>query len=499
MTRSAGDRQAPSGPTRAQLLVVLPLTMALLVAGTGFFTLSMAERFYVLHRPGDAALRTFTAQLGVQVALIAVVSAIIGLSIAIGITRPVRQMAQQLGAIASGDLRSGVEIRSISELDSLAGAFNTAVDAVNRYLLHGLTGAVLTIDTDGTVIGASPSAEGILGSREGDLVGRRLSDVLNPAPGSHAALAAVENSVKQRRPVAVEDVEIVGQDGQAIRIGLTASYLRRADRDGDHEVVGVLITFKDVGEIRRLRDRLRQADHLVALGTVTAGVAHELRNPLASVRGLAELLGRDFASDDPRQRYVSTMLDAIDRLNRLIEDLLLFSSPAPAFTEEIDLGPLVREVALFVRHGLDPRQLRIAVEAPPRRVSVLASSDRLSHALTNIVANAVQATPEGGTVSLRVEATEREAIVRIHNTGSYITPDVRAQLFVPFFTTKASGTGLGLAIARQFVTMAGGRIDVDSDRTEGTTFSMALPLGPGTREPRAADVPQRLHMQSTRA
>ncbi|HEU5287110.1 MAG TPA: ATP-binding protein, partial [Candidatus Limnocylindria bacterium] len=207
---------------------------------------------------------------------------------------------------------------------------------------------------------------------------------------------------------------------------------------------------------------------------------HELRNPLASLRGLAELLGRDFDAADPRSRYVATMLTAIDRLDHMIEDLLLFSSPAPALTEHIDLASLVRELALFIGHGTPDRNVRLEVAPAAAGISVVANRDRVVHAFTNILRNAVQATPDGGVVTARVDRTDREAIVCIHNTGSFIPPDVRAQLFVPFFTTKSGGTGLGLAIARQFITAAGGRIDVDSDQADGTTFSVALPLGATT-------------------
>lgn len=480
MTRShpASDSSRVAKTTHAKLMVLLPLTMALLVGGTGFFALSMAERFYVMNRATGIEPRVLTGELGFQIAAISVMAALIGLSIAIGIAKPVHRLAQQLDAIASGDLRVGLEIRSVSELDSLGGAFNAAIDAVNRYLVHGLTGAVLTTNAEGVVIGVSPAAEGILGRREDDLLGRPLRDVLNPAPGSRAALAAIEEAFRSRRPVALEEVELIVQDGRTIQVGIASSYLRRDEADADDpsgDIVGVLLTSKEMVEIRRLRERLRQADHLVALGTVTAGVAHELRNPLASIRGLTELLGRDFDEDDSRRRYISTMLDAIDRLNRLIEDLLTFSSAAPAVTHEVDLPDLVRQIAVFAGHSAPGRRVTMEVAPELGDLHVAANRDRLAQAFMNVLANAVQNTPEGGSVVARVAATATVAAVRIHNTGSYIPPDVRAQLFVPFFTTRPSGTGLGLPIARQFIVSAGGRIDVESDQEAGTTFTIELP------------------------
>ena len=251
--------------------------------------------------------------------------------------------------------------------------------------------------------------------------------------------------------------------------------------------MGVTIAFKDLTEIRRLRARLQQADQLVALGTLTAGVAHELRNPLASMQGLAELLDRDMADADPSRRYLATMLEAIGRLNRLVEQLLLFSSPVAPVQEDVDVDALLGETAMFVRLGLDrPVSVDLIEDDARGLLRVSGSAERLSRMLANILLNGVQATPDGGTVTVRRRLAERQVIIAIHNTGSYIPPDRIKQLFVPFFTTRPTGTGLGLAIARQIVTAHGGRIDVESDPASGTTFTLELPLSAASTESQVA-------------
>lgn len=472
--------------TRAKLLLMLPLTMALLVAATGFFTLSMTERAYVMY--GSApGMRNLMAMLGLQIALISLIAAILGFGIAMGVTSPVREVVHKLEAVASGDLRGALDIHSTAELDTLAGAYNDAIKAINRYVFQSMTGAVITLNAEGIVIGSSPAAEAILDYREDELVGRRFSEVFTPARGARATLAAVEGAIARREPVSVDEVVIVAKDGRPIRIGISASYLRRGDRrpggarspgavDLD-EAVGVTIAFKDLTEIRRLRERLQQADQLIALGTVTAGVAHELRNPLASLQGLTELLGRDFAQDDPRHRYVKTMLDAIGRLNRLVEDLLLFSSPASAVNEPTDIATVIDNTVTLVRPGLGQRNVAIEVGRDGSGAAIVNGNPaHLEQALSNIVLNAVQATPDGGVVTVDVTATDTHVAVRVHNTGSYIPPDRLKQIFVPFFTTKPTGTGLGLPIARQIIAAHGGRLDVDSRADVGTTFLIELPL-----------------------
>jgi two-component system sensor histidine kinase AtoS len=459
-------------------MVAVPLTMALLVGATGYFAVSTMRQVYEVVGPGDVADHR-VAQLGLQIAAISLIAAVLGFSIALGVTRPMRQMIRQLEALASGDLRGSLQIASTSEIDKLGGAVNDAISALQRSYLQSMTGAVITLDADGRVIGSSTAAEATLGYREEDLVGRKFSDVFTPASGSRAALVAVENAIAQRRPVSQDDVEIEAADGRPVRIGITASYLQRPgpSLEAARDIIGVTIAFKDLNQMHSLRARLQQAEQLAALGTVTAGVAHEIRNPLASIRGLAELLGRDLPDQDNRRRYVDTILQSIDRLNRLIEDLLVFSAPKADDTTEVDIRHLVSETVSLARHGLSGRALTLAeAPKPAMPLVVRGNRERITQVLTNIVVNATQATPDEGTVTVSTQCRQGTAVVAVHNTGSFIPPDVRRRLFVPFFTTKATGTGLGLAIAQQIVTALDGRIEVDSNPDSGTTFTIEMPL-----------------------
>jgi len=476
---TAGAFVPAARSTRAQLMVVLPLTVALLVGATGYFAVSNMRHVYEVVGPGPLA-DDRVAQLAWQIAAISLIAAVLGFSIALGVTRPLRQMSRQLEALASGDLRGSLQIASTSEIDSLGGAMNEAISALQRYYLQSMTGAVITLDADGRVIGSSTAAEATLGYREEDLVGRKFSEVFTPASGSKAALIAVENAIARRQPVALDDVEIVAADTRPVRIGITASYLQQRSGtalDPTRDIIGVTIAFKDLNQMHSLRARLQQAEQLVALGTVTAGVAHEIRNPLASIRGLAELLGRDLPAEDSRHRYVNTMLQSIDRLNRLIEELLLFSAPQAGESTDIDLGGLVEETVSLARHGLGGRNLTLSAGARPGAPLVVRGNrDRLQQVLTNILLNATQATPDGGVVTIAADRRHGSAVVTVHNTGSFIPPDVRRRLFVPFFTTKPSGTGLGLAIAQQIITALDGRIEVASSPESGTTFTIEMPL-----------------------
>jgi two-component system sensor histidine kinase AtoS len=470
--------------------------MGLLVAATGFFATGMSRRIYQLHGAFSVETARLQQQLDVQLLMVAAIAAILAFGIAFGVTTPLRAFADRLAAVTSGDLRAPLRLESTPEVEWLAGAFNDALSSMNRYLLQSMSGAIISLHTNGRIIAASPAAEMILGYREDEVLGRRFSEVFAPPGAGQAQLAALESAILQRQPIRFDEAVIGTKDGRRVRVGVSVSYLRHADRpagDGQdaapgEDVISVTIGFKDQAEIRRLRDHLRKADQLVALGTLTAGVAHEFRNPLGSMRGLTELMARDFAPNDPRRRYATTMLESIDRLNVLVENLLLLSSDVGSMADRVELGDLVREVTQFVSVGLGSRQLQIAVDertgASP--AFAYANRHRLIQALSNVMLNAVQSTPDGGVVSVSVAASDPHVVIRVHNTGSYIPPDVMKQLFVPFFTTKPAGTGLGLAIARQIVTAHNGRILVESDPQSGTTFMIELPVA-GSAPAVAAD------------
>lgn len=482
-------------PTRLKLMVLLPLMMSLLVASTAFFVMSMARRIFMIHGASIAEVSRMLDQLGIQSMLIALIAAILGLGIAIGVTSPLRIFADRLEMVASGDLRAAMNQKSAADVDWLAGAFNEAVSKINRYVFQSMTGAVITLNAEGIVIGSSPAAEVILGYGEDDILGKRFSEVFAVGSG-RADLAAIETAIARRQAVVMDEVQIAAKDGRLVKVSVSVSYLWRGDRpkqdgasdnrDQDDEAIAVTLGFKDLAEIRHLREHLQKADQLMGLGTLTAGVAHELRNPLASLRGLTELLGRDFLDTDPRRRYVSTMLEAIDRLNNLVENLLLLSSSGAPTREGVDVEALVKDVVSFAQLGLGNRHIVLSSSRDGNHtgesMTVFASGNRLQQALSNIVVNGIQATPDGGAVTIHTEAADNHVTIKVHNTGSYIPPDRMKQLFVPFFTTKPTGTGLGLAIARQIVTAYDGRIFVDSAVEHGTTVTVELPLARTTPE-----------------
>ena len=172
------DASARPAPTRQRLLVLLPVTMSLLVAGTGYFAVKTATHIFELYDPFTPETARQLHRLDIQLGLVAIIAAVLAFGIAYGVTMPLRAFASRLEAVASGDLRASLDVTATPEVESLAGAFNEALSSMNRYVFQTMTGAIITLDTRGRVIASSPAAEIVLGYREEEIVGKRFRQSL---------------------------------------------------------------------------------------------------------------------------------------------------------------------------------------------------------------------------------------------------------------------------------------------------------------------------------
>ncbi len=223
-------------------------------------------------------------------------------------------------------------------------------------------------------------------------------------------------------------------------------------------------------------EQLRRADRLSALGELSAGMAHEIRNPLGSIKGAAEILKDYYGPDAPQHEFIEILLKETDRLNKIVQEFLDFSRPKPPELREADINELLESV--------------LALTAQPTRKAGISVEKRLDHnigkwdldagllkqAFLNLVLNSIQAMPEGGTLTVVSARRDDRIEVKIVDTGAGISTDNRKKLFSPFFTTKKDGTGLGLAITYRIIQNHRGTIDVASEPGKGATFTITIPV-----------------------
>jgi two-component system sensor histidine kinase PilS (NtrC family) len=358
--------------------------------------------------------------------------------------------------------------------ETLATTRKAAADlfTLHRDIVRSLASGLITIAPDGTVLTANQAAADILRRRAAELHGKPIEAVMS---GLTAQLAESPGDELRRA-----DLTLQGEQGE-LTLGVTVSPLR----DVRDQVIGRVVSFQDLTELRRLETHMRRAERLATVGQLAAGIAHEIRNPLASISGSIELLRQAPLASDEDRTLMAIVYREIQRLNELVGDLLSYANPRPSQPVEFDLGVLVRETLQVSRADRAFAEVEIAAVADEPLV-VYADPAKLRQVVWNLVRNAADAAAAGGK-HVRVEARRvgepgqaqapGPVVITIEDDGPGIPPDLLARIFDPFFTTKQKGTGLGLATCHAIVAEHGGQIDVETEVGKGTKVVVRLPTG----------------------
>jgi signal transduction histidine kinase len=227
-------------------------------------------------------------------------------------------------------------------------------------------------------------------------------------------------------------------------------------------------------QLSTIEKNLRKAERLSTLGEMAAVLAHEIRNPLGSIRGTAEILRDDYQPGDAKYEFIDIQIKETERLNRVVEDFLRMARPQAVDKQPCDLIAELRTVLALTRQDAGQRQIRLDLHAPAGEAVLLGDGEKLRQAFLNLVINALQATPAGGSVTIAIARVEAGWEIRISDTGSGIPADQRQQIFEPFFTTKADGTGLGLAVTKKIIEAHGGTLALEGEDGAGTTLVVKL-------------------------
>jgi len=338
-----------------------------------------------------------------------------------------------------------------------------------RQVIASMAHGVLSIDTAGKVVSWNQQTLTLLG--------------LQPAAMNQLDLHSVfdfeDTGIGQtiRRGVAVMNREIRYHRDEDNWLPLLLTVTPIQDETGIPK--GAVVVIRDLSEIKRLEEQVRRAEKLAAIGRLAAGVAHEIRNPLSSIRGFAYLLGRDRGRHTPEREYADVMVREIDRINRVVTDLLNFSRPMTMKPESTVIADLIDHVVSLVTADATANDIAIQVIGASGMPPLGLDPNQVTQALLNLMLNALNAVEAGGKLELRVSAAHagQGVVIQVTDNGPGIHPKAQEKIFEPFYTTRERGTGLGLAMVRRIADNHDGAVHVESPlpgKDGGTRFTLLL-------------------------
>ncbi len=371
-------------------------------------------------------------------------------------------------ALVSGSL---AEARRTASARLLQASTEIAdLQALNQHVLNSLPSGLITTDRQQRVLTFNRAAESITGLRWPSAIGRPIGEVLQ-LPAS--ALAPLEGDLSARA-TRRHEFNYQTADGRGeIALGMTATHL---ETPGGR--AGFLFTFQDVTTIKKLeRDAVMQ-QRLAAIGEMAAGIAHEIRNPLASMSGSIQILRQELPLTPEQEQLMDIVLRESERLNTTIRSFLAYARPQRFAVTRIDVRRALNDAALLLRNSSDITDLHaVDVEVPPHALWYDADEGQIKQIVWNLASNGIRAMPDGGRLRLRAASDEAAdgVVITVQDEGIGIEPDQQAGMFQPFHGTFAKGAGLGLAIVHRIVSDYHGDISVSSRPGAGTTVSVRLP------------------------
>ena len=345
------------------------------------------------------------------------------------------------------------------------------LQAFRDLIFQSVGSGLIAVNPEGRITAFNRAAESITGVAEREALGQTWEALFGGEVDLEEARQAVARPGAQSLRY---EIRLRRRDGREVPVGVSFWSLR----SGDGEAVGLIGVCQDLSSIKRMEQQVRQADRLATIGRLSANIAHEIRNPLASLSGAIEALVRELPADPGRERLVEIVLRESERLNRIIGDFLEYARPAPMASHAVDLADLLEEVVLLVEHRSLPAELKVIREYG-EKLPARVDPQQVRQAIWNLCINAVQAMPEGGELRVGgrvVPGAEPPRLqLWISDTGHGIAESDLPQIFEPFFSTKAEGSGIGLALVYRVVQDHGGQIEVRSQPGAGTSFMLILP------------------------
>ncbi|HWG50523.1 MAG TPA: ATP-binding protein [Candidatus Acidoferrales bacterium] len=366
--------------------------------------------------------------------------------------------SDEYGVVSHKIERLGRQVRDVKEVFS---ALKENLDQIMANLQDGL----MLFTSDFRAVLVSASAERFIGKPRGDMLGCTPTEIFSARTTlGNAILEAFET----RQPVNGEEIET--ENGRRLQVALDFIEERG-------ERIGALLTLRDAESVHRIEDEIELSRRLAAIGRLTSGVAHEVKNPINAIVVHLEVMRQKLKEIDPdTRRHIDVIGSEIQRLDRVVQTLVDFTRPVELRLVETDLHKLVDDVVILASPAAEQNQVHVERQGGPEPLPTRIDVDLVKQAVLNIVINGVQAMPEGGTMRLDLRREADNALLTIRDQGHGIPEEIRDKVFNLYFTTKKGGSGIGLAMAYRVVQLHHGSLEFDSVAGEGTTFYLRFPL-----------------------
>ena len=345
--------------------------------------------------------------------------------------------------------------RELEALTKKAEDRASSIEIYNENILQSVPSGVISLGRDLTITKMNSSAEEILDVKEKDVKGKNCFSVFG---------GPIADIIRARKTLERAEVSFVTAGGKRIWLGLNISPLK----DSAHNTIGQILVFTDLTELKAFQSQMELRERLANLGEMSAGIAHELRNPMAVISGYTKLLMKKV--DEGARPAVEAISREVVVMDRIISDFLSFAKPTELVQSDVELAGLISGCVQGVE---DPSKgIRVIHDYGSLPV-IRADEVLLRQSVTNLIQNAIEAMPEGGEVKISIRQDDALRL-SVSDSGHGMAEGIRDKIFLPFFTTKERGTGLGLSIVHKVVVSHGGTVDVESSE-KGTTFTINLP------------------------
>ena len=405
----------------------------------------------------------------------------LALVLGLGISMPLaNRVSNSIQGIIQGllGLRTDLSYR-IPETNGEFGEIATAINGMAQSLtdtrshteiiMESMVDGIITIDNDEKITTINNAALRIMGLNQ-EVIGNNYGSLFPDHAKFPSVLLETLNTGKN---FIGYEVEFTRSDGTIVPISVSTSMLYN-----NKDILGVVVVFKDLIEHRAFEDRVRRVDRLAAVGELAAGVAHEIRNPLAAISGSVQILVDELPKDHSSRVFGDVVLKEVERLNIVIEDLLYFAKPSKNYVACVHPNVLVSDTLSLLSPSLKKELVVLERYFDPAIQPISVDAELIKQVLVNLLLNAVQALPpEGGKITVITKTVVKGIEIVVKDSGKGIDPESLPKIFDPFFTTKDTGTGLGLAVSNKIVEIHHGYIRVESKVGFGSTFTIYLPYG----------------------